>query len=546
MLSDAEGYVGTDKAYLLYFPGLMILLTVLCVNFLGDGLRDAFDPQRDEALSDDDRLPPTTSSSTIGPSGTPSPSTTEAGSRRCSSVRDLTVEFPTDDGVVHAVDGVSLRRRRRTRRSASSGSRARARASRRWRSSGCCRSRRRSPATIQFRGASCSALSEKELREAARRRDRDGLPGRARRAEPGVHGRRPDRARRSRSTTTMSTRRAARPRASSCSTSSASRARSERVDQYPHEYSGGMRQRAMIAMAIANDPDLLIADEPTTALDVTIQAQVLEVLERIQDRTQSSIILITHDLGVVAGVADRVHGDVRRPAGRARHRRRDLLRARAIRTPRGCWRRCRGSTGARRDEPAPPHRGSAAVADPRCRPGARSTRAARTPTCPGVCTTERPELRAGRRRDHCVGVPLRRATLGRAVTRVTPRRPSATSVASRPSAEPPVLEVDGPGQGLPDPRRAVPAHRSATVQAVSGVTLLGATQGETLGLVGESGCGKSTTGRLRAAAARGRRRARCSSTAQTCSSVERRRPARAAPQDADRVPGPVRVARTRG
>ena len=80
----------------------------------------------------------------------------------------------------------------------------------------------------------------------------------------------------------------------------------KRVDQYPHEYSGGMRQRAMIAMSIANEPDLLIADEPTTALDVTIQAQVLEVLERIQDRTRSSMLLITHDLGVVAGIADRV------------------------------------------------------------------------------------------------------------------------------------------------------------------------------------------------------------------------------------------------
>ena len=81
---------------------------------------------------------------------------------------------------------------------------------------------------------------------------------------------------------------------------------SVRVDQYPHEYSGGMRQRAMIAMAIANDPDVLIADEPTTALDVTIQAQVLDVIERVQDRTNSAIVLITHDLGVVAGVADRV------------------------------------------------------------------------------------------------------------------------------------------------------------------------------------------------------------------------------------------------
>jgi len=81
---------------------------------------------------------------------------------------------------------------------------------------------------------------------------------------------------------------------------------SQRYDQFPHEYSGGMRQRAMIAMSIANEPDVLIADEPTTALDVTIQAQVLEVLERIKDRTKSSIMLITHDLGVVAGTVDRV------------------------------------------------------------------------------------------------------------------------------------------------------------------------------------------------------------------------------------------------
>ncbi|MCL4292912.1 MAG: ABC transporter ATP-binding protein [Acidimicrobiia bacterium] len=79
-----------------------------------------------------------------------------------------------------------------------------------------------------------------------------------------------------------------------------------RADQFPHEYSGGMRQRAMIAMAIANDPAVLIADEPTTALDVTIQAQVLEVMGRVQERTRTAIVLITHDLGIVAGIADRV------------------------------------------------------------------------------------------------------------------------------------------------------------------------------------------------------------------------------------------------
>ncbi len=79
-----------------------------------------------------------------------------------------------------------------------------------------------------------------------------------------------------------------------------------RFDQYPHEYSGGMRQRAMIAMAIANQPALLIADEPTTALDVTIQAQVLEVLQKAQNETNAATILITHDLGLIAEMADRV------------------------------------------------------------------------------------------------------------------------------------------------------------------------------------------------------------------------------------------------
>jgi oligopeptide/dipeptide ABC transporter ATP-binding protein len=80
----------------------------------------------------------------------------------------------------------------------------------------------------------------------------------------------------------------------------------QRVDVYPHEFSGGMRQRAMIAMALALEPDLLIADEPTTALDVTIQAQVLRLIERINRERGLATILITHDLGVVAELADRV------------------------------------------------------------------------------------------------------------------------------------------------------------------------------------------------------------------------------------------------
>ena len=92
------------------------------------------------------------------------------------------------------------------------------------------------------------------------------------------------------------------------------------MDEYPHEFSGGMRQRVMIAMALACDPQLLIADEPTTALDVTIQAQILDLMRELKAGSDAAIILITHDLGVVAEVCDEVAvmyaGEIVERAGR--------------------------------------------------------------------------------------------------------------------------------------------------------------------------------------------------------------------------------------
>jgi oligopeptide transport system ATP-binding protein len=104
---------------------------------------------------------------------------------------------------------------------------------------------------------------------------------------------------------------------------------SRRLDDYPHQFSGGMRQRAMIAMALSCNPQLLIADEPTTALDVTIQAQIVELVKRLQDRLGMAVMWITHDLGVVAGMAETVNvmyagyiierGQVKDIYGRPRH-----------------------------------------------------------------------------------------------------------------------------------------------------------------------------------------------------------------------------------
>ena len=155
---------------------------------------------------------------------------------------------------------------------------------------------------------------------------------------------------------------------SSCSNAVGIPSASQRARDYPHQFSGGMRQRAMIAMALVNNPSLLIADEPTTALDVTVQAQILELIDEVKRDFDIGVILVTHDLGVVSETADRPR-HVRGPRPRARAGAGDLRSSAAPLHVGPARARCRRSRPAR---VARPDRGSAARRWSHPRAGARS------------------------------------------------------------------------------------------------------------------------------------------------------------------------------
>ena len=492
------------------------------------------------------------------------------GADCCSDVNDLVVQFRTHDGTIHAVNGVSFQLARGERLGLVG-------------ESGCGKSVT-NLAIIRLLPKPAGRI-ERRLGPVRRRRPRDDgrggrprdprprhrddLPGPDDEPQPGAHGRGAD-DRDDRRPPEDDQGRGPRRAAELLSMVGIPQPE-RRLKSFPHQFSGGMRQRVMIAMALALEPKLMIADEPTTALDVTIQAQVLELISRLTTETGTSLVLITHDLGVVAGMTDRINvmyaGFIVETATTG-----DLFEAPSHPYTVGLL-HSMPRVDDREGEPLIPIEGPAAGHAQRPRPAARSRPAARgASTCAGPTTRARagdpgtrssrpastrrtgsPATTRRRRRRPSTAIPAGpvtsrpppagqldelasyaaladgaitaehlaaprrrgRPTTPRSVTASTstsapraPRAPRGRGVTAAPvppdgSDGPPgasgrrrrpLLRVKDLKVWFPITEGMLIERHVGDVRAVDGVTF-DLHRGETLGLVGESGCGKTTTGR---------------------------------------------------
>jgi oligopeptide/dipeptide ABC transporter ATP-binding protein len=270
----------------------------------------------------------------------------------------------------------------------------------------------------------------------------------------------------------------------------------ERLDQFPHELSGGLRQRVMIAMALACEPKLLIADEPTTALDVTIQAQILDLIDELRQRLSMAVVLITHDMGVIAGRTDRVvvmyAGKVAEEAetgelfGRIRHPYSQALLASVPKIDQSRDERLLSIPGL------PPDLSKPIVGcrfAPRCRFATDACRAEEPPLTLDTTTGGHPHRFA------CFHPVDPEATSTSAEEATASARTDANTVLVEEGPPDHILAVEHLVKEFPVMAGGVFRHQVGSVKAVSDVSFA-IRRGETFGLVGESGCGKTTIGRL--------------------------------------------------
>jgi peptide/nickel transport system ATP-binding protein len=293
----------------------------------------------------------------------------------------------------------------------------------------------------------------------------------------------------------------------------------ERVNDYPHQLSGGLRQRVMIAMALANEPKLLIADEPTTALDVTIQDQILRLLDRLKAELGMGIILITHDMGVIAGRADRVvvmyAGEKIESAGTSelfnnvRHPYTEALLASIPKLNQDKNQELYSIPGLPPDLRRPPlacrFAPRCAFATAECRAEKPPLKDADLPNHPFACFHPR---RSSAAELTTMGAQLidaaeknaaLRARFGKELEILTSAKDDGAdgngAGAVEPKASDVILDFQDISKEFPITAGAVMRRKIGTLHALTGVSL-GIRRGETFGLVGESGCGKTTLGRL--------------------------------------------------